>query len=132
MNKHRIAVFFVLAITVLCLPDTLVSQETKKGRVQITVTGGTSSGPIKGADVVVRSADGDFQETDQTNSHGVSVLSNVPQGTLLIQIAAPGWKTSGSQHVLNSDRLNITISLVADRPPPTPAPTSSPSPTAFR
>jgi hypothetical protein len=132
MNKHRICVAVVLAIFVICLPDTVGSQEHKKGRVQITVTGGASSAPIKGADVVLRSADGDFQETDQTNSHGVSVLTNVPQGTLLITIVAPGWKTSGSQHVLNSDRLSITINMVSDRPPPTPTPSSSPSPTAYR
>ena len=130
MNKHRIAIAVVLAILVICLPGALASQEQKKGRVQISVTGGASATPVKGADVLVRSASGDFQETNETNAHGVAILSNVPQGALVILVTARGWRNSATQLVLNAERLNVNVNLVAEQPPATPSPSASPSPTS--
>lgn len=130
MKKHHATITLLVSVILIALPQRMHSQDHKKGRVQVTVIGGNPSAPVKGADVMVSSGSGDFHERDQTSSRGVVTLTNVPQGTLVVQIAAPGWKTSGSQHVLSTDRLTITITLEkVAAPPPSPSPSASPTAT---
>lgn len=130
MNTELIVRTLLISLLVVGLPLALVSQE-RKGKIQVTVHGGTSNSPVKGADVHVRSSSGEFEDSAQTNNNGVASLSNVPHGTMLIQITARGWRTAGGQHVLNGERLNVSVTLdkVEAMPSPSPNPSPTPSPT---
>jgi hypothetical protein len=96
----------------------------RRGRLHVVVTGGAR--PVSGADVMVRSGDGDFSESTNTNSQGAAAMSNVPFGSIKVQVAAQGWKTSGRQYDFK-EGTSIQVNLEPDqREKP---PEGSPTPT---
>ena len=119
-----------LLLLLLVLPAASSSQnllrpnKDKKGMLHVVVTGGDQAKPINGADVAVRSGDGQFLENTNTNAQGAASMSNVPFGVIVVQVAAMGWKTSGSQYDFK-EGISIQVKLEADHPatPPQPSPT---------
>ena len=93
----------ILSLSVVIVAQDIVGGGTARretrGRLQVIVTGGGESKPVNGADVLVRWQTGDklFEESTKTDSQGVANISSVPHGTILVQITALGWKTSGLQ-----------------------------------
>lgn len=94
----------------------------RRGRLHVVVTGGDRARPVSGADVIVRSSDGGFSESTNTNSQGAAAMSNVPFGSIKVQVAAQGWKTSGGQYDFREGR-SIQVKLEADQRPPEASPT---------
>jgi hypothetical protein len=48
----------------------------------------------------------------KTNQEGVARSPEIPQGKVLIQIVAPGWKTYGEYHDVSESEQTIQIHLV--------------------
>jgi hypothetical protein len=92
-------------------------------RIRINVTSNTGK-PIENASVYVRfnqesgflHKEEKLQELDlKTNLDGSVKVPDVPQGKILIQIVAKGWKTFGQWYEIDTDEKTIEIKL---GPPP--------------
>ena len=82
-------------------------------RLRIEVTGGDANKPVADASVYVRYPDDKKFELDlKTNQEGVARSPEIPQGRILIQIVAPGWKTYGQYHDVSESEPTIQIHLV--------------------
>ncbi len=127
INPIRLSIVSICLI-VLLLPaasssqDLLRPNKDKRGRLHVVVTGGDKAKPISGADVTVRSADGDFSENTNTNAQGTANMSNVPFGMIIVQVAAQGWKTSGGQYDFK-EGISVQVNLESEqKPEPSPTP----------
>src|SRR6266581_3873389 len=99
----------VWATALAAQSDKPAAPEKRKGtsRLRIEVTGGDANKPVDNASVYLRFPKEKKVELDlKTNQEGVARSPEIPQGKVLIQIVAPGWKTYGS----------ITMSRRASRP----------------
>jgi hypothetical protein len=82
-------------------------------RLRIEVTGGDNNKPVADASVYVRYPNDKKFELDlKTNQEGIARSPGIPQGRLLIQIVAPGWKTYGEYHEIHESEPTIQIHLV--------------------
>ena len=85
-------------------------------RLRIEVTGGDANKPVDNASVYLRFPKEKKVELDlKTNQEGVARSPQIPQGRVLIQIVAPGWKTYGEYHDISESEQTIQIHLV--KPP---------------
>jgi hypothetical protein len=81
-------------------------------RLRIEVTGGDQNKPVADASVYLRIAKDKKSEMDlKTNQEGVARSPEIPQGRVLIQIVAPGWKTYGEYHDISESEQTIQIHL---------------------
>lgn len=82
-------------------------------RLRIEVTGGDANKPVADASVYVRYPDDKKFELDlKTNQEGIARSPEIPQGRILIQIVAPGWKTYGEYHDISEAEPTIQIHLL--------------------
>jgi hypothetical protein len=88
-------------------------------RLRIELTGGDDNQPIGDASVYVKfQQDPKAQKGKQvemnlkTNSEGVALSPDIPQGTILIQVIAQRWKTFGQRFNINQAEQTIPIHLV--------------------
>lgn len=88
----------------------------------IDVVGGTDKVPVTEASVYVkftvvrkRAKDQKLEFDLKTNQEGVARAPDIPQGKVLIQIVATGWKTFGQYYDVDNDQQTIHIAL--ERPP---------------
>ena len=95
--------------------------DKKQSRVRIELTGGANQKPIPNASVYLKfskdakSEKGKLIELNiKTNLEGIAQSPEIPQGKILIQIVAEGWKTYGEWHEVTQDEQTIPIHL--DRP----------------
>jgi len=125
------AYVLLLALSVVLLPSVLRAQsgdkpakEKQEGttKLRIEVTAGEEANPVEGASVYVRfSEDRKFRKdkkTEQnwkTNKDGVIKVPEVPRGSVMIQVIAPGWKTFGRWYDLDQDEQTVKIRL--QKPP---------------
>ena len=113
------------------------TQNHNQTKLKISVSGKRSgqNTSIAGADILLRSQNGNFEANPTTDSQGVANISAVPFGKVLIQVTAAGWKTFGHNYDLNKKEQSITIELKPSQEPtpaPAPSPTSTPSPWTTR
>lgn len=91
-------------------------------RIRINVTSNTGK-PIENASVYVRFGQEEGflhkekqQELDlKTNLDGSVKVPDIPQGKVLVQVVAKGWKTFGQWYDIDTDEKTIDIKL---GPPP--------------
>jgi len=102
-------------------PRTAPLPDKKQSRVRIELTGGADRKPIPEASVYLKfskdakSEKGKLIELNiKTNLEGIAQSPEIPQGKILIQIVADGWKTYGEWHEVTQDEQTIPIHL--DRP----------------
>ena len=96
-------------------------KKTAQSRVRIELTGGADNRPIADASVYLKfskdakSEKGKLIELNiKTNLEGIAQSPEIPQGKILVQIVADGWKTYGEWHEVAQDEQTIPIHL--DRP----------------
>jgi hypothetical protein len=110
--------FLSLAILVPALSaqnDKPAAAEKRDGtsRLRIEVTGGDNNKPVADASVYLRFPKEKKVELDlKTNQEGVTRSPEIPQGRILIQIVAPGWKTYGEYHEITESEQTIQIHLL--------------------
>ena len=89
--------------------------ENKHGtsRLRIEVTGGDENKPVSQASVYLRFPKEKKVELDlKTNQEGIARSPEIPQGKVLIQIVAQGWKTYGEYHDVTETEQTIQIHLL--------------------
>jgi hypothetical protein len=115
----------VVGIAVLAMPMLRAGasppKKEKQGpttRLSVEVTSDKNE-PVVGASVYVRwyvnrkTQTGKTDEMNlKTNEEGVARSPDVPQGKILVQIIAPGWKTFGQWYDVEQDEQTIPIALV--------------------
>ena len=91
-------------------------------RLTVQVTGGEKNVPVENASVYLKFNEGRVLRKDRkyalnvkTNREGVARIPDPPEGRVLIQIVADGWKTYGKYYDLADSGTVISIHL--DRPP---------------
>jgi len=91
-------------------------------RLTIEVTGGDKNVPVENASIYVRltpdrkgKKDKKFELNVKTNRDGVAHVPDPPQGRVVIQVIAEGWKTFGQAFDISDPQQTIQIHLV--RPP---------------
>jgi hypothetical protein len=96
--------------------------DSKIVHLTIVVTGGEDKRPIDSASVYVRYVqerklykDKKIEMNLKTNMAGVVHVPEIPNGKIMIQIIAEGWKTYGEYFDVNQPEQTINIALV--RPP---------------
>lgn len=129
-------VLLISAAMLVLLPIVLIRRASGHGnqnftKLRVTVTGNKSgaSQPVAGADVLVRSNTGEFEETAKTDPQGNADISDVPFGKTLIQVTAQGWNNHGHTHELKKKEQTIQVQLTStaqESPTPTPTPTPTP------
>jgi hypothetical protein len=87
-------------------------------KLTIEVTGGADQKPIAEASVYVKfvevvkhGRDQNLELNLKTNQDGVTHSPDIPQGKVLIQIVAPGWKTFGQYYTTDAGEQTIQIHL---------------------
>jgi len=90
--------------------------------LRIEVVGGLDKKPVQQASVYVKftvvrkvGKDQKFEFDFKTNDEGVARAPDIPQGKILIQIVATGWKSFGQYYDVVQD--NQTIHIELERPP---------------
>ena len=96
--------------------------DSKVVHLTIVVTGGEDKHPIDSASVYVRYVqerklykDKKIEMNLKTNMAGVVHVPEIPNGKIMIQIIAEGWKTYGEYFDVNQPEQTINIALA--RPP---------------
>lgn len=105
------------ALLILAAAHGLAAEEDRV-RLDITVTAATSGDPIQNASVYVRYKKGrlllkakTISLTVKTNPDGKAIVPEVPQGKVLVQVIAEGWKTYGEFHEMEGPKQTIEIKL---------------------
>lgn len=103
-------------------PKVSPSAQDATCRLRIEITGGDQNKPVSEASVYVKFVEERKLRKDKrmelnlkTSQEGVALTPDIPQGKILIQIVASGWKTYGQYHELTENQQTIQIHL--DRPP---------------
>jgi hypothetical protein len=90
-------------------------------RLRIEVTGGDEDKPVENASVYLKTIeqhtikDKKTELNVKTNQLGVAHVPEAPQGRVLIQVVADGWKTYGHWYDITDAKQTIKIHL--ERPP---------------
>ncbi len=95
---------------------------TPGNRLTIEVTGGEKNAPVENASVYVKfveqrrlKKDKKYELNVKTNREGVAHVPDSPEGKVLIQVIAEGWKTFGRWYEITEAQQTIQIHL--EKPP---------------
>lgn len=129
-NRWKSVFLTAVAVLALFLPGALRAQNgdsdkkdkpaSKTVHLTIVVTGAEDKKPIDSASIYVRfvvphkltGLDQKVEMNLKTNLSGECHVPEIPQGKILIQIIAPGWKTFGEYYDLNQPEQTVNIALV--------------------
>jgi len=130
-QRRPTASVLLLALSVILLPSILRAQsgdkpakEKQEGttKLRIEVTAGDEGKPVESASVYVRYTQGrklgkdkKIEQNWKTNKDGVVKVSEVPRGSVMIQVIAAGWKTFGKWYEMDQDEQTVKIRL--QKPP---------------
>jgi len=114
-----VLVFLVAAGVTARTSPAMPDRNQPQSRLRIEVTGGDDNQHIAEASVYIKfakdhkSEKGKLTELNvKTNQEGIAQSPQIPQGKILIQIIAPGWKTYGEWHDITEAEQNIQIHLI--------------------
>lgn len=113
--------WLVLAAGVACLAGfapRLLAGEDEEARLVVQVRAEETGDPIAGAVVYVKFKEDRFLRKDKklewstkTNDEGKAVFPPMPEGQVLVQVVAKGWKTYGHFHTLEGPKQVLEIKL---------------------
>jgi len=91
-------------------------------RLTIEVTAGDKNEPVENASIYVKFVEDrtlrknkKFEMNVKTNRDGVTRVPDAPQGRVLIQVIAEGWKTFGRWYDLSEPNQTVKIHLEKPR-----------------
>jgi hypothetical protein len=132
MRRRRSGLWTAMLLGALALPAAFWAQPqappppknqapSPVNRVTIEVTGGEANKPVENASVYMKTVeqhlikDKKFEVNVKTNQQGVAHVPDAPQGRVLVQVVAEGWKTYGHWYDITEPKQVIKIHL--ERPP---------------
>jgi len=118
MRKITQRVGFAVALLVLLAASGGLAAEEDWVRLEIIVTAASSGEPVANAAVYVKYKQARALRRDKaislnvkTNPEGKAIVPEIPQGRVLVQVIAEGWKTYGEFHEVESPKASIEIKL---------------------
>lgn len=126
-TRRLLPVFLLLSALTFALPAHGQEDKDKdEGNaycdLRIEVVAGAKSEAVDNASVYVRFAREGKSERSKlrelnlkTNQQGVARIDRIPQGKVLIQVIAKGWKTFGKWYTLEKEEETVRIKL--EEPP---------------
>lgn len=127
MTKGKNWRFAALGLAVALLaswsgPGTVFAEDDDSVRLEIILTSKKTEKPIRDATVYVKfkqqrrlRKDKQREWSVKTNRQGQAVINGLPEGTVLVQIVVPGWRTYGMFHEIKSPKHKLEIEL--EKPP---------------
>lgn len=119
-RKLALAMVGILLAGLLSLPGTAAEEE--KVRLEVEVTAAETGEPIGNAIIYVKFKEDRFLRRDKqrewsvkTNPEGKAVFPLLPEGKVLVQVVAKGWKTYGQFHTLREPKYILEIKLKRPR-----------------
>lgn len=118
MREFTQWVAVAMALLALLVAASGLAAEGDRVRLDITVTAASSGDPVANAAVYVKYKQPRALRRDKpialrvkTNPEGKATVPEIPQGRVLVQVIAEGWKTYGEFHEVESPRASIEIKL---------------------
>ncbi len=106
------------AVALFLLTAAAVAGEEQKVRLEITVNAESSGDPIGNASVYIKFKKERWLRRDKprtwnlkTNPEGKTLVPEIAEGQVLVQVVAPGWKTFGQFYDLTGPKQTIAIKL---------------------
>ena len=94
------------------------SPQDEEVRLEVTITAEESGDPVTNATVYLKYEEKRFlrkdkkiEFTSKTNDDGKAVFPLVPEGRVLVQIVAKGWKTYGKYYELEGPKQTLEVKL---------------------
>lgn len=94
------------------------SAQDEEVRLEVAITAEETGDPVTNATVYLKyeekrflRKDKKFEFTGKTNDEGRAVFPPVPEGRVLVQIVAKGWKTYGKYHELEGPKQTLEVKL---------------------
>jgi hypothetical protein len=92
--------------------------EEEEVRLEVILTAEETGNPITNASVYLKYQEKRFLRKDKkvefsskTDQEGKAVFPPVPEGRVLVQIVAKGWKTYGKYHELEGPKQTLELKL---------------------
>ncbi len=107
----------ILLVVLACLLAAAVAPaEQKTSNLSFLVLKDYNGKPVRNASVVLHSVDKEGKQSKggvelKTDADGKVSYSGVPQGTLRVQVLAPGFQTYGEDMKIDQPEKEITIKL---------------------
>ena len=108
-----------LAVVLACalVAPALAAAEAEV-RVEVQVTAEATGQPVEGAAIYLKFKEERLLRKDKkmewrvkTNKEGKAVFPPIPEGVVLVQVIAKGWKTYGEYHTLEGPKQLLEIKL---------------------
>jgi hypothetical protein len=115
-EARTVGAALVLLLTALSIESGAAADE--EARLEVTITAEETGDPIPNASVYLKYAEKRFLRKDKkiefsskTNDEGKAVFPPVPEGRVLVQIVARGWKTYGKYHEIEGPKHTLEVKL---------------------
>lgn len=119
-SREGLRAWFLLAAVLLAVAAAgLVAHAAdEEVRLEVTITAEESGDPVTNATVYLKYEEKRFlrkdkkiEFTSKTNDVGKAIFPPVPEGRVLVQIVAKGWKTYGKYHELEGPKQTLEVKL---------------------
>lgn len=116
-TKRALALGVILVVLGALAPPWLAAEEAEV-RLEVQVTADSTGEPIAGASIYLKFKEERALRKDKqmewklkTDKEGKAVFPPVPEGVVLVQVIAKGWKTYGEYHTLEGPKQVLEIKL---------------------
>ena len=99
-------------------PGWSAGAQDEEVRLEVAITAEETGDPVTNATVYLKYQEKRFlrkakkiEFTSKTNDLGTAVFPPVPEGRVLVQIVAKGWKTYGKYHELEGPKQRLGVKL---------------------
>ncbi|MGH9863713.1 MAG: carboxypeptidase-like regulatory domain-containing protein [Candidatus Acidiferrales bacterium] len=106
------------AVALFLLTASAAAGEEQKVRLEISVNAESSGEPVGNASVYIKFKKERWLRRDKprawnlkTNPDGKTLVPEIPEGQVLVQVVKPGWKTFGKFYDLTGPKQTIEIKL---------------------
>ena len=118
-REHKTLSVALLALLLAALSAGLAAAPAdEEVRLEVAITAEETGDPVTNATVYLKYQEKRFlrkdkkiEFTSKTNDLGTAVFPPVPEGRVLVQIVAKGWKTYGKYHELEGPKQSLEIKL---------------------
>lgn len=111
-------VFAALAGVLLAALSLGAAAANEEVRLEVAITAEKTGDPITNATVYLKYQEKRFLRKDKklefsskTNDEGKAVFPPVPEGRVLVQIVAKGWKTYGKYYEIEGPKQTLEVKL---------------------
>ena len=118
-REHKTLSVALLALLLAALSAGLAAAPAdEEVRLEVAITAEETGDPVTNATVYLKYQEKRFLRKDKklefsskTNDEGKAVFPPVPEGRVLVQIVAKGWKTHGKYYEIEGPKQTLEVKL---------------------